>query len=459
VSSSFRDFVVAAKAKADEVAVFNARPGKQWQLAFLSAVIGSLGLLPLTSVVRWFSSGPAPDGRTIVAVLCVLLIPFGILFAINALRGWPRLTLTGEGVRLDTSLGSRWAQWNSLSVFEIKKSYAGRFRKEVPSAVAAIVGANASKSWRMKKQFFIPDQFETPIADIVEKLNMERAAALGTAGDDTASVLPPEPIAGLPDFKIPWLTFALLLVLVLVFLAENLVSKTPGKVPLVAAAAVSRTTVLQGEWHRLFTAPLLHASVAHLVGNGIALLLGGVIIERLAGRLWFFALFVTGGLGGSLTSIALNGPAVASVGASGALMALFAGLFALSFHFPKGAVRRQKLQLDSLRILIPSLLPFLATNGQHIDYAAHFGGALTGGVLGWVMLRAWPTDRRIPQLRRLAVGLSLAGGMLVLVSTALAAENLSKYNIALIPAAEVPKTVDDVNAYAMSLAQRYPDDS
>jgi hypothetical protein len=46
-----------------------------------------------------------------------------------------------------------------------------------------------------------------------------------------------------------------------------------------------------------------------------------------------------------------------------------------------------------------------------------------------------------------------------LVSTALAAENLSKYNIALIPAAEVPKTVDDVNAYAMSLAQRYPDDS
>ena len=86
--------------------------------------------------------------------------------------------------------------------------------------------------------------------------------------------------------------------------------------------------------------------------NGICLFLAGRVLENLVGRAWLGATFTLGALGGSVVSLALNPPTRISVGASGAIMALFASIYTLSFHYGAGAVRTQ-LQTRALSVLIP----------------------------------------------------------------------------------------------------------
>jgi rhomboid protease GluP len=382
----------------------------------------------------------------------------------NALRGLPRLTVSREGVVLDGGLGPKWASWDSLDRFEITTAYAGRLTKPMLTGTAKIVGPNASKVPARSKRFVIADHFLSPIGTIVEELNAVRAAAVGSA----QTPLAPPPVelpVGLESFKLPWLTLALLVVLVAIFVVENILSPAtsimagPSVRTLLAMGGLSRTAVLSdGEWYRLFTAPLLHASLFHILSNGLALLLGGTPLERLVGRLWFFAFFVIGALGGSLMSLAVGPANVVSVGASGALMGMFAALFVGAFRLPAGP-RRQRLQTNAMQVLIPSLLPFFsATSLVHIDYGAHFGGAISGGLLAAVLLKFWPSDQRIPQLRMVAAGVSIIGAILMVASTGIAAGNFSNYSVVLIPQEEFPKDAADRQARAADLAARYPRD-
>ena len=113
---------------------------------------------------------------------------------------------------------------------------------------------------------------------------------------------------GIKAFTTPWLTFALLGGLVAVFVLEQKYAigplgpgLRPSLATLQALGALSGEAVLtHGEWYRLFTAPLLHANVWHLIGNGTALFMAGYVLENLAGRAWLAALFVVGGLGGAV---------------------------------------------------------------------------------------------------------------------------------------------------------------
>ena len=273
---------------------------------------------------------------------------------------------------------------------------------------------------------------------------------------DPAKIRTPQPGApqnaplGLAEFKWPWLTLALLAVLIAIFVMENLFAVTPSTksgpsvATLFAMGGLSRQAILSGgQWYRLFTAPLLHASFPHILGNGIALTLGGLLLERLVGRLWFFALFVLSALGGSLVSLAVTPPNVVSVGASGALMGLFAALLVVSFRVPAGTATRRKLQIYSLRTLIPSLLPLFSSNsGIHIDYGAHVGGALSGAVLAAVFLLHWPNTDRIPQLRTVAASIAIVGTVLFAASAGIVIDRFSLSNVASVAPANpsVPPT-------------------
>jgi len=246
--------------------------------------------------------------------------------------------------------------------------------------------------------------------------------------DPTFGKLFSEPPLGLAQFKVPWLTLSILVVLIVVFLLENASdpsASTPSVATLVAFGALSHKLVFSdGEWFRLFTAPLLHANFTHILGNGVALVLGGWILERLVGRLWFFAFFTVGALGGSLVSAAVNPVNQVSVGASGALMGMFAALFVSAFRFPFGSASRMSLVLNSLRILVPSLLPFFpAAGGGRIDYGAHVGGMLSGGILALLVLMCWPEGARIPQFRPVAASIIAIAALLFVASSGLAIAN------------------------------------
>jgi rhomboid protease GluP len=170
------------------------------------------------------------------------------------------------------------------------------------------------------------------------------------------------------------------------------------------------SNVLQrGQWWRLFSGPLMHGSPLHLLFNCVALWLAGRLLERRIGWRWFAAIFFIGALGGSVASTFLNPGNIVGVGASGGIVGLFAATIVASFHFPPGPVAT-RLRTGAVQILVPSLLPFLShpAAGQQIDYAAHSGGAIAGGVLACVLLLIWPKDRFRPRFGWGALTVSVA---------------------------------------------------
>ncbi|HEY8124295.1 MAG TPA: rhomboid family intramembrane serine protease [Methylocystis sp.] len=195
----------------------------------------------------------------------------------------------------------------------------------------------------------------------------------------------------------PYVTAGLTALLVLIYFAElgatngsSGDAKSPSIATLVQFGGVFGSAVDQGEWLRIFSAPLLHASFEHLLLNCVALWIVGVRFERYVGSGWFGAVFAGSAVAGSLMSLAFNPPNLVSVGASGGIVGLFAATALASRHFPPGRIRALMLK-TAAQTLLPSLIPLAtAPGGDKIDYASHFGGALGGAALGCALLALWP---------------------------------------------------------------------
>ncbi|MEX1249529.1 MAG: rhomboid family intramembrane serine protease, partial [Acidimicrobiia bacterium] len=81
--------------------------------------------------------------------------------------------------------------------------------------------------------------------------------------------------------------------------------------------------VAVGEWWRIFTAALLHASVTHILFNMWALWVLGPQVERGVGVGPYLAMLIaSAGVGGSI-AFHFGGPFDIGVGASGAIFGLF----------------------------------------------------------------------------------------------------------------------------------------
>jgi rhomboid protease GluP len=190
---------------------------------------------------------------------------------------------------------------------------------------------------------------------------------------------------------------------------------------LVAFGGLSRTWVLEhGQWYRLASAAFLHGGLGHLVLNGLALYLGGTSLEPMLGRRWLLAIFGLGVLGGGAASLALDGPEVVSVGASGAIMCLLATAFLVTFRLPRGGERRSA-QLRLLGWLVPALIP-LASHPLKgtVDYAAHLGGTIVGLALGAAVLATWRRGEPSPRLGRVAGALAAAFAAALVASVGVA---------------------------------------
>jgi len=267
--------------------------------------------------------------------------------------------------------------------------------------------------------------------------------------------------------RFPALTIALLVVLAAVFGAELHYgigewsgALAPTIQTLLALGALYKPLVLAGEWHRLFTSTLLHGDIFHLVLNGVALYMAGMVLESLVGRRWYFTLFALGGLGGSLMSLAINPPTVVSVGASGAIMGLCAAAFVCSFRYPSGTGRMQ-IQMAMLQVLVPALIPIALTRtGAHIDFGAHLGGALTGLVLGFAMLRTWRPESERPAFLPVATLICVAAVAAFGVSALPVVRDHHSYALdsVLIPSRELPTTNAEAKAKAADLRARFPRD-
>jgi rhomboid protease GluP len=280
--------------------------------------------------------------------------------------------------------------------------------------------------------------------------------------------LMPKPPAAMPEHRPFLLTYSLLAVLLAVFAGEY-VFRTgpeagfldPSITTLIALGALDKSLVLEGQWWRLFSAPLLHGGLIHIALNGVALFFAGAVLENVIGRAWFAAVFAVSGVTGAAMSLVINPPSLVSVGASGAIMGLFAAAFAVSYRYPTASPMRGFLQSGSLRVLIPSMLPlFDGVFGQRIDYAAHLGGAIGGVALGVALVAMWQREDRLPPYRKLAWVLAAAGLAGALYSGVQIAKGYAQFDLEpnLIPAAQLPQDMAAAKAKSANLVASYPRD-
>ena len=321
--------------------------------------------------------------------------------ALRSLRPWTMTWDEVSGVRLVTSGSS-----SSVAV-----GYKPHARPHLPFG-------------RRRAGRHIPNLLAESPERVCEILAEALARARGPA-DPGAPVLPrpaPEAIEP-PGRTVPWVSIALAIDLSLIFVAEIRFPVSPatgGGAPshltLVAFGASSRAlTIGDGQWFRVVMAPLLHLNASHLILNLLALLWAGWLLERSVGRVWFAAVYAAGGLAGEVASLCVNPPDTIGVGASGAIMALFAAVYAVSFHY-RGSPWKNRMQSRAVGILAPTLIHVGNGGGIQVNVAAHVGGAVAGVAIGLVLLRQWPRDARYPRHRGFAAALAGFGAVTVLAA-------------------------------------------
>jgi membrane associated rhomboid family serine protease len=201
----------------------------------------------------------------------------------------------------------------------------------------------------------------------------------------------------------PIVTYALVLVNVLVYLAVQLNGGPDSDHTLVHFGALVPRLVEQGQWWRLFTVMFLHASIPHIFFNMLSLVIVGMVTERLYGSLRFLAIYLGAGLIGAATSFlfaVLTGDTnMVAVGASGAIFGIVGALLTLRFQRSDiiPASIRNRISVSMIPIVVLNL--FLGLTTQYIDNSAHIGGLLGGAVLSFVFPL---TGMRRPGLRRSA---------------------------------------------------------
>lgn len=188
-------------------------------------------------------------------------------------------------------------------------------------------------------------------------------------------------------------TYVLLAINLLVFALGFLLPDLGERLFAQGASRAYEVLVL-GQYHRLVTAMFLHGNLAHIFFNMYALYIIGRGIEPVFGSTRFTLIYLLGGLAGSVFSVAMGNPdpfqGVPSVGASGAVFALFGAEMVYLYRHRALMGERAGRQLRSLLMLLGlNLFIGLAswTSGSRIriDNWAHIGGLIGGLVLTWLL--------------------------------------------------------------------------
>ncbi len=159
-----------------------------------------------------------------------------------------------------------------------------------------------------------------------------------------------------------------------------------------------RSSVLHGQVWRLVTNTFLHFSPMHLIGNMIALIYVGSMIESKLGKWNFLLLYLLTGITASMVSVGWNYNVV-SGGASGAIYGLFGILLALaSTDFYERNARKAILMSTAILVAI-TIIPI----GRHIDHAAHFGGLISGYIFGLIFYAGIANRYSFSLLKSIAV--------------------------------------------------------
>jgi rhomboid protease GluP len=173
----------------------------------------------------------------------------------------------------------------------------------------------------------------------------------------------------------PVVTMLLIVANIIFFVRQVLNGALEDSESIIAAGALSRPHILQGEIWRLVSAMFLHGSFDHLIGNCIALYILGMACEHGFGMFRMVLIYFIAGLGGSILSVAMNpGP---SIGASGAIFGVMGAVICFFYRYRNVIHLRDKRIGTVLAIwaLFQIGMGFLS---PQIDNFAHIGGFIVG---------------------------------------------------------------------------------
>ena len=143
--------------------------------------------------------------------------------------------------------------------------------------------------------------------------------------------------------------------------------------------------VFQGDYWRLFSSMFIHADIAHIVGNMLFLLIFGLRSEEMFSLPEYLSIYVLGGLTGNLLSLLLLPSETISVGASGAIFAMFGASIIYT---------RRSFRQSIIGALIYAFFLLFLSSGVGVNNFAHIGGLVTGLVIGYLL-----ATRRKPETR------------------------------------------------------------
>ncbi|HKL61620.1 MAG TPA: rhomboid family intramembrane serine protease [Acholeplasma sp.] len=144
------------------------------------------------------------------------------------------------------------------------------------------------------------------------------------------------------------------------------------------------------EYFRILMAMFLHGSLIHFLMNNFVLFQLGAYIERLIGSVNYFILYMVSGVVSSLIITYLGSTMSITIGASGAIYGVMAGLLVLTFIRTHWFDDRQIRSIRQL-MLINVLLTFVIPN---ISILGHLGGLISGIAIIFLLTPKRPAYRK-----------------------------------------------------------------
>ena len=194
--------------------------------------------------------------------------------------------------------------------------------------------------------------------------------------------------------EVPYATYALLALYVIVFIAEigggGGAATLEGGGTLIQDGGLFGPAIAEGgEWYRIVTSGFLHAGPLHLFLNMFVLYILGQILEPALGAARFVAIYVVSLLAGSVGALLLS-PDELTVGASGAVY----GLMAATVLVARQRGVEQLASQIGIWIVINLVFTFSVPG---ISIGGHLGGLVGGAIAAALILAA--EQRPGPQTR------------------------------------------------------------
>jgi rhomboid protease GluP len=133
--------------------------------------------------------------------------------------------------------------------------------------------------------------------------------------------------------------------------------------------------VFHGWYYQLFTSMFIHATIAHIIGNMLFLLIFGLRGEEMFSLPEYLGIYFIGGLAGNVLSLAL-GPSLISVGASGAIFSMFGACIIYT---------RRSVRQSILGALVYGFFLLFISAGPGVNDFAHIGGLVFGLLIGYLI--------------------------------------------------------------------------